>query len=55
MTAVKERRFYVFSHPGEMHNIQVRTDDQLQGRELTDPFAWMPGVTPFLKQALRSG
>jgi hypothetical protein len=55
MAAVMENRFYVFTHPNELHNIRVRADDQLAGRNPTDPFAPLPGVTAFLKKALNSG
>jgi len=55
MAAVMEKRYYVFTHPNELHNIRVRADDQLAGRNPTDPFAPMPVVTAYLKKALNSG
>ncbi len=55
MAAVMERRFYVFTHPNELSNISVRANDQLAGRNPTDPFAPIPGVTAFLRHALNSG
>ena len=55
MQAVMDSRFYVFSHPQDMHNISVRANDQLNGRNPTDPFALIPGVSSFLKKALQSG
>ena len=55
MAAVMESRFYVFTHPNELHNISVRANDQLAGRRPTDPFEPLPGVTAFLKKALNFG
>jgi hypothetical protein len=55
MAAVRESRFYVFTHPNELHNIRVRADDQLANRKPTDPFGSMPDVTTFFKKSLNSG
>jgi len=54
MAAVMDRRFYVFTHPDDLHNISIRTDDQLVGRNPTDPFAPIPGLTAYLKKALNA-
>lgn len=54
MAAVMDGRFYVFTHPDDLHNISIRANDQLAGRNPTDPFASLPGVTAFLKKALNS-
>ena len=54
MAAVMEGRFYVFTHPKESQNIRVRSDDQLAGRNPTDPFAAIPGLTAILKKTLNS-
>jgi hypothetical protein len=55
MAAVIESRFYVFTHPQDMHNVSVRAADQLAGRNPTDPFEKMPGVTAYLKKSLNAG
>ena len=55
MAAITENRYYVFTHPEELHNIRVRADDQLEGRRPTDPFASLPGITAYLKKALNTG
>lgn len=55
MAAVMENRFYVFTHPHDLPNIRVRAEDQLAGRNPKDPFASIPGITPYLKKALNAG
>ena len=55
MAAVMESRFYVFTHPQDMHNVSVRAADQLAGRNPADPFEKMSGVTAYLKKSLNAG
>jgi NAD(P)-dependent dehydrogenase (short-subunit alcohol dehydrogenase family) len=55
MAAVMESRFYVFTHPQDIHNVSVRAADQLAGRNPTDPFEQLPGVTAYLKKSLNAG
>lgn len=54
MAAVMDGRFYVFTHPDDLHNISIRANDQLAGRNPTDPFAAIPGLTAYLTKALNA-
>lgn len=51
--AVAERRFYVFSHPRALGNVQLRLEDVVQGRNPSDPFAERPALGAELRAALR--
>ncbi|SAL53885.1 SDR family oxidoreductase [Caballeronia telluris] len=42
--AIRERRFYVITHPGIMASVQLRLDDIAQLRNPTDPLSLKPGV-----------
>ena len=52
MQAVRAQRFYIFTHPEALLNVRTRADDILQGRQPSDPFADLPGVTDYLKARL---
>jgi NAD(P)-dependent dehydrogenase (short-subunit alcohol dehydrogenase family) len=41
--AIRERRFYVITHPRIMATVQLRLDDIAQLREPTDPLSYKPG------------
>ena len=53
--ALRERRFYIYSHPHALRNVQTRLEDILQGRNPTDPFAERPELGVQLRAALRGG
>jgi NAD(P)-dependent dehydrogenase (short-subunit alcohol dehydrogenase family) len=44
--AVRERRFYVITHPRIMASVQLRLDDVAQLRNPTDPLSLKPEVKP---------
>jgi len=44
--AIRERRFYVITHPGIMASVQLRLDDIAQLRNPTDPMSLKPEVKP---------
>jgi NAD(P)-dependent dehydrogenase (short-subunit alcohol dehydrogenase family) len=52
--ALESDRFYIFSHPHALGNVQTRMEDVLQVRNPTDPFAERPDVGEKLKAALRA-
>jgi NAD(P)-dependent dehydrogenase (short-subunit alcohol dehydrogenase family) len=54
MAAVRESRFYIYSHPQALGGVQVRLEDVVQGRNPTDPFAHRPELGQQLRQALRA-
>ena len=51
--AVREGRFYVFSHPKALAGVQTRLEDVLQSRNPSDPFAARPELGEQLRAALR--
>ena len=53
--AVDERRFYVYSHPHALGNVQRRMEDILQARNPSDPFSERPEVGEQLRRQLRGG
>jgi short-subunit dehydrogenase len=44
--AIRERRFYVITHPRIMASVQLRLDDVAQLRNPTDPLSLKPEVKP---------
>jgi NAD(P)-dependent dehydrogenase (short-subunit alcohol dehydrogenase family) len=53
MDAVAEKRFYVFSHPKALGNVQMRMEDIVMLRNPTDPFKERPDLGVKLRAALR--
>ena len=53
MDAVKDNRFYVYSHPKSLASVQTRLEDIMLGRNPTDPFALKPEIGEGLRKALR--
>jgi len=51
--ALRERRFYVFSHPHALRNVQSRMEDILGARNPSDPFAERPELGEQLRASLR--
>jgi len=52
--AMRERRFYIYSHPQALKSVQTRLEDVVMGRNPTDPFADKPELGQSLRQALRA-
>jgi NAD(P)-dependent dehydrogenase (short-subunit alcohol dehydrogenase family) len=52
--AMRERRFYVYSHPHALGGVQSRLDDILNSRNPSDPFAARPEIGAELRAALRA-
>jgi len=52
--AIREDRFYVFSHPHALGNVQSRMEDILAIRNPSDPFAARPDVRATLRAAMRA-
>ena len=52
--AMRERRFYIYSHPHALASVQRRMEDIVQGRNPTDPFAGKPQISADLRAALRA-
>ena len=52
--ALREKRFYIYSHPKALASVQTRLEDLMQARNPTDPFAGKPEIGAELRAALRS-
>ena len=53
-TALREKQFYIFSHPKALASVQTRMEDVVMGRNPTDPFADKPDVGAQQRAALRA-
>jgi NAD(P)-dependent dehydrogenase (short-subunit alcohol dehydrogenase family) len=51
--AMREQRFYIYSHPRALASVQTRMEDVVQARNPSDPFAQKPEVGAELRAALR--
>jgi NAD(P)-dependent dehydrogenase (short-subunit alcohol dehydrogenase family) len=51
--ALRERRFYIYSHPQALASVQTRLEDVVLARNPTDPFAGKPEIGAELRAALR--
>jgi NAD(P)-dependent dehydrogenase (short-subunit alcohol dehydrogenase family) len=52
--AIREDRFYVFSHPHALGNVETRMKDIVDARNPSDPFAARPDVRTRLKETMAS-
>jgi NAD(P)-dependent dehydrogenase (short-subunit alcohol dehydrogenase family) len=52
--AIAESRFYIYSHPHALGNVQARMEDIVAGKNPSDPFAQRPEVGELLRNALRA-
>jgi NAD(P)-dependent dehydrogenase (short-subunit alcohol dehydrogenase family) len=52
--ALREQRFYIYSHPQALASVQARLEDVVQIRNPTDPFAHKPEIGAGLRAALRA-
>ena len=51
--ALRENRFYIYSHPKALGGVQTRLEDVVQGRNPTDPFHERPELRTQLMAQLR--
>lgn len=51
--ALREKRFYIYSHPHALGGVKTRMDDILAGSNPTDPFSERPEVSAQLRDALK--
>jgi len=54
LDAVREDRFYIYSHPNALASVQTRMEDVLQQRNPTDPLKDVPEMAQQLRAALRA-
>jgi NAD(P)-dependent dehydrogenase (short-subunit alcohol dehydrogenase family) len=52
--AITEDRFYIYSHPHALGNVQTRMEDIVAGKNPSDPFAKRPEVGEQLRKALNA-
>ncbi len=52
--ALRDGRFYIYSHPHALGSVQTRMEDVLRSRNPTDPFAHKPAIGDELRAALRA-
>jgi short-subunit dehydrogenase len=52
--AVRDQRFYIYSHPKALATVQTRLEDIMRSRNPTDPFADKPEIGAELRAALRA-
>ena len=52
--AIREDRFYIYSHPHMMDSVRVRMEDILLQRNPSDPFADTPHLSEMLRKQLKS-
>jgi NAD(P)-dependent dehydrogenase (short-subunit alcohol dehydrogenase family) len=52
--AMRERRFYIYSHPKALASVQTRLEDIMLPRNPSDPFAGKPEIGAELRAALRA-
>ena len=55
LDAVRDRRFYVYSHPKALASVQTRLEDIMLMRNPSDPFAGKPEIGEGLRRAVRGG
>lgn len=53
-TAIRERSFYIYSHPQAMGSVRERFEAIVEQRNPPDPYAGRPGLRGQLLEALRS-
>ncbi len=52
--ALRQKRFYIYSHPKALASVQTRLEDVMQARNPSDPFAARPEIGVELRAALRA-
>jgi hypothetical protein len=53
LASVRERQFYIYSHPNALGMVQKRLEDVVMGRNPSDPFEARPEIGDRLRAALR--
>lgn len=53
--AIREDKFYIYSHPGALESVQTRMEDIMMRRNPSDPFAATPHVRDMLQAKLKPG
>ena len=53
-TRVRQKRFYIYSHPKALASVQTRLEDVMLARNPSDPFAAKPEIGAELRAALRA-
>jgi NAD(P)-dependent dehydrogenase (short-subunit alcohol dehydrogenase family) len=53
--AVREKRYYIFSHPSLLRPVRMRMDDIVHARNPSDPFILKPGLRKQMREALKAG
>ncbi len=53
--AIRDDKFYIYSHPGALESVQTRMEDILMRRNPSDPFAATPHVRDMLQAKLKPG
>lgn len=51
--AMREDRFYIYTHPKALGSVQTRLEDVIQARNPSDPFRERPDLSAQLREALR--
>jgi len=54
LDAVRDDRFYIYSHPKALGSVQIRMEDVLQQRNPSDPLRDAPDMGKHLRDALRA-
>ena len=54
LDAVRDDRFYIYSHPKALGSVQIRMEDVLQQRNPSDPLKDAPEMGRQLRDALRA-
>jgi hypothetical protein len=52
--AIRERQFYIYSHPKAIGSVHVRLEDIMLARNPTDPFIQKPEVGAALREGLKA-
>ncbi|MGZ5818615.1 MAG: SDR family oxidoreductase, partial [Burkholderiaceae bacterium] len=51
--AIRDDKFYIYSHPGALESVQTRMEDIMMRRNPSDPFAATPHVREMLQAKLK--
>jgi hypothetical protein len=51
--AIREDKFYIYSHPGALESVQTRMEDIMMRRNPSDPFSATPHVRDLLQAKLK--
>ncbi|MGZ3254458.1 MAG: SDR family oxidoreductase, partial [Burkholderiaceae bacterium] len=51
--AIRDDKFYIYSHPGALESVQTRMEDIMMRRNPSDPFAATPHVREMLQSKLK--